>query len=265
MAHIDVARRDHVCTITFNRPERLNAIDEAMVRQLTALCTDLADDAQTRVVVFAGQGKSFSAGGDLGDMAAWLLPDAAARGEKFAASVRDLSKPLTLALARVPQPIVASVRGHAIGVALQLVIMADLVIASETARFSLPQIDLAHTPDHGESWSLSRKIGLSRALQMALLAERIDGATAERHGLVNLLVADADLEARTAAVVQRLAASPPAAARNAKALLWAGTQGTLAEAMDREIASIGQVAAKADFVEAISAFGEKRAPRFTGA
>lgn len=265
MAPIETSRRDHVFTITFNRPDRLNAIDEAMVRQLTALFEGLADDAETRVVVFAGRGRSFSAGGDLGDMAAWLLPDAAARGEKFAASVRDLSRPLSLALEKVPQPIVASVRGHAIGVALQLVILADIVVASETARFSLPQIDLAHTPDHGESWGLPRKIGLSRALQMTLLTERIDGATAERYGLVNRLVADDELEARTEEIVRRLASSPPTAARNAKALLWAGTRGTLAEAMEREIASIGEAAAKADFVEAITAFGEKRPPRFTGA
>lgn len=265
MAHIETDRRDHVLTITFNRPERLNAIDEAMVRQLTGLFEDLAQDNDTRVVLFTGKGKSFSAGGDLGDMSAWLLPDPAARGERFARSVRELSKPLSLAIERVPQPIVASVRGHAIGVALQLVIMADIVVASDTARFSLPQIDLAHTPDHGESWSLPRKIGLSRALQMALLAERIDGATAERYGLVNLLVADADLEARTDQIVRRLASSPPAAARNAKALMWTGTRGTLAEAMDREIASIGEVSAKADFVEAICAFGEKRKPLFTGA
>lgn len=264
MNEIGIDRRDGVCAITINRPDKLNAIDEAMTRALARAFEDLADDPETRVVTIAGTGKHFSAGGDIGDIAAWLSPDPAARRDTFTGAVTNLSKPLSLALQRVPQPIVASVRGHAIGVALQIVIMADIVVASETARFTLPQLDLAHTPDHGETWALPRKVGMARALQMALMAERIDAATAERFNLVNYLVADGDLESRTAAIAARIAASPPAAARGAKALFLAAERQTLSEALDGEIAMLGQVAMQEDFVEAITAFTQKRPPIFRG-
>ncbi|WP_157219235.1 enoyl-CoA hydratase/isomerase family protein [Flavisphingomonas formosensis] len=264
MERINIDRQDGICTITLNRPERLNAIDEAMTRTLTQSFEALHEDSEIRVVVIAGAGKHFSSGGDIGNIADWLSADAEARRESFSHSVRSLSKPLSLALEQVPQPVIASVRGHAIGVALQIVILADLVVASDTARFTLPQLDLAHTPDHGETWALPRKIGLSRALQMSLMAERIDAATAERYNLVNWLVPDAELDARTIAVARRIAASPPVAARGAKALFLGAGSLTLAEAMEAEAAMLGRAASQEDFVEAITAFTEKRAPQFSG-
>lgn len=264
MDRICVERADTICTIRFNRPDRMNAIDDAMTRTLIATFEALITDCDTRVVVIAGAGKDFSAGGDIGNIADWLSPDPHQRHDRFTQAVRTLSKPLVLAMQRVPQPIVASVRGHAIGVALQIAILADLVVASETARFSLPQLDLAHTPDHGESWSLSRKIGLSRALQMSLMAERIDAATAQHYHLVNWVVPDDELETHTDAIAQRIARSPVAAAQGAKALFWTAQHQTLAEAMDSEIDMLGRVAMQEDFVEAISAFTQKRAPIFKG-
>lgn len=242
----------------------MNAIDEAMTRRLTATFEALAADADTRAVLIVGAGRDFSAGGDMGDIAAMMAGDPEVRRRTMQAAVTTLSRPLSLALQRVPQPVVAAVRGHAIGVALQIVLMADIVIASETARFSLPQLTLGHTPDHGESWALPRKVGMSRALQMALLAQRIDAATAERYGLANEVVADDALDARATAIAGRIAASPPVAAQGAKALLNAGWGATLEQAMDAEIAMMGSVAAQADFVEAITAFMEKRPPIFSG-
>ncbi len=262
MNRISTSRSDGIFAICFNRPDQLNAIDDQMTRTLTRIFEELAEDKETRVVTISGTGKHFSSGGDIGNIADWISPDPKARQERFTQAVSMLSKPLTLALQRVPQPIIASVRGHAIGVALQIVIMADLVIASETAKFTLPQLDLAHTPDHGESWSLPRKVGLARALQMSLMAERIDAATAERYNLVNWVVADEDLESRTAQIATRIAGSPAAAARGAKALLHAGLDRTLAQTMDAEIEMLGKVSMQEDFVEAITAFTEKRPPVF---
>ncbi len=265
MDRIVVSRDRGICTITIDRPDRMNAIDDVMTRQLTEAFESLPGDLQTRAVVIAGKGRHFSAGGDIGNIADWLSPDPQVRHDRFTHAVTELSKPLALAFQRIPQPVIASVRGHAIGVALQLVLLADLVVASETAKFSLPQLDLAHTPDHGESWSLTRKVGLSRALQMSLMAERIDAETAERYGLANWVVADEELEARTAAVAGRIAASPVAAAQGAKRLFHQGQGLTLAEAMDAEIAMLGKVSMQPDFVEAIAAFTEKRPPRFESA
>ena len=264
MDRISTSRGDGMMTIRFNRPDQLNAIDDEMTRTLTELFEALAEDTETRVVIISGAGRHFSSGGDIGNIADWISPDPHARQQRFTQAVGTLSKPLALALQKLPQPIIASVRGHAIGVALQIVIMADLVVASETAKFTLPQLDLAHTPDHGESWSLPRKVGLARALQMALMAERLDAATAERYNLVNWVVADEELESRTQQVAVRLAGSPVTALRGAKALLHAGLDRTLAQTMDAEIEMLGKAAMQEDFVEAITAFTEKRRPVFRG-
>jgi 2-(1,2-epoxy-1,2-dihydrophenyl)acetyl-CoA isomerase len=261
---IKVTRQAGVMHITFARETRMNAIDAAMTRRLTTMFEALPGDKQIRAVLITGRGRNFSAGGDMGDIAAMTGGDARTRAATMQHAVTTLSKPLTLALARVPQPVIAAVRGHAIGVALQIVLMADLVVASDTARFSLPQLTLGHTPDHGESWALPRKVGLGRALQMALLAQRIDAETAEHYGLVNIRVADADLDTRALALAETIAAAPPVAAQGAKAL-FNGAQGlALDQAMDAEIAMMGQVAAQDDFVEAITAFAEKRPPVFGG-
>ncbi|WP_176593574.1 enoyl-CoA hydratase/isomerase family protein [Sphingobium sp. EM0848] len=264
MDRISIEHGEGICTIMIDRPDRMNAIDDAMTRRLTEIFEALAEDGATRVVVIAGKGKHFSAGGDIGNIADWLSPDPQVRYDRFTQAVSSLSKPLALAMQRVPQPVIASVRGHAIGVALQIVLLADLVVASDSAKFSLPQLDLAHTPDHGESWALTRKIGLARAMQMSLMAERIDAATAERYNLVNWVVADEALEPRTEEVARRIASRPAAAAQGAKALFQSGQQRTLAEALDAEIAMLGKVAMQEDFVEAITAFTEKRPPVFGG-
>lgn len=264
MDRIITDRRDGICTITINRPDRMNAIDEGMTHSLIAAFEALADDAETRVVVIGGTGRNFSTGGDIGSIADLLTGDREDRRATFERAVRTLSKPLSLALQRIPQPIVAAVRGHAIGVALQIVLMADLVVASETARFSLPQLNLAHTPDHGETWALPRRVGIARALQLSLLAERIDAGTAERYGLANWVVADMELDARASEIAARIAASPPAAARGAKALFHSAAGLDLAEAMEAEIAMLGQVVMQQDFEEAITAFTQKRPPVFTG-
>ena len=264
MSHIKVNRANGICEIRIDRADRMNAIDDEMTVAITRAFESLAGDRETRVVLLSAAGANYSAGGDLQNLAEWLSPDPQVRSDKFRSAVSGLSKPLSLALQRTPQPIVAAVRGHAIGVALQMIIMADIVVASETARFSMPQLNLAHTPDHGESWALPRKIGLARALQMSLLAERLDAATAERYGLVNIMVPDDELDARAHAVVQQIAGSPPVAAREAKALLWGSESISLEQALDREVDSIGKAVRKDDFVEAITAFVEKRKPVFTG-
>lgn len=253
-----------VTTITFDRPDKMNAIDGAMMTRMRDAFKRLPGDAACRVVVIRGEGANFSAGGDMAEIDSMAVADGDARAAAVAAAIEKWSQPLALALADVPQPVVASVRGHAIGVALQLVLMADLVVASRTARFSMPQLQLGHTPDHGESWALSRKVGLSRALQMCLLAERIDGKTAERYGLANWVVPDDQLEARTEATVKRLLSLAPLASRSAKALLRQGMTRTLAQALDAEVATMRTVAAQDDFAEAIDAYVHRRKPAFTG-
>jgi 2-(1,2-epoxy-1,2-dihydrophenyl)acetyl-CoA isomerase len=264
MPMIDFTHANGIATIRLNRPERKNAINDEMVLALTDAFRAFAAETETRVVLLTATGPDYSAGGDLGNLAEWLSPDPDKRSTIFRSSVLNLSKPLALAIQRVPQPIVAAVRGHAIGVALQMVIMADLVVASDSARFSLPQLNLAHNPDHGESWALPRKIGMARAMQITLLAERIDAATAEKYNLVNWVVADTELDSRALEIAGRIAASPPIAARATKALMQGSDRLTLEQAINREADALGLSVRTDDFVEAITAFQEKRKPVFTG-
>ncbi len=264
MDRIRITKNKGVCAITFHRPDQLNAIDDDMTRELTRIFEDLATDTDTRVVTIAGAGKHFSAGGDLSNISSWLSPDPDTRGETFSNAVRTLSKPFALALQNVPQPVVVAVRGHAIGIALQIVLLADLVVASETAKFTLPQVSLAHVPDHGETWSLARKVGMSRAMQMTLMSECIDAVTAERFNLVNWVTPDNDLDERLASIAASLAACPPVALRSTKSLMVAAADQSLSQALDGEIEMLGKVARQDDFVEAITAFTEKRKPVFKG-
>ena len=259
-----IARADGVLEISLNRPERRNAINGTMVATMSDLFEAVAHDRDVRVVVVTGTGKDFSAGGDIKDVAPVLAQTPDERSAHFRKIVRKDAMRLFFAMNRIPQPVLVGVRGHAIGAAMQMIAVADLVVASETARFCIPQIDLAHTVDHGESWHLPRKVGHARAMQMCLPGERIDAVTAERWGLVNWVVPDAELDARTDAIARRIAASSPIAAHGMKALLRSSATNSFEDQFEQENLMIGSAVATTDFVEAINAFVEKRAPAFTG-
>jgi 2-(1,2-epoxy-1,2-dihydrophenyl)acetyl-CoA isomerase len=188
----------------------------------------------------------------------------AQRGTEVAAMARELAWPIFRGLHELPQPILASVRGHVIGVGVQLVLAADLSIASGTARFLLPMARLGHSVDHGESFYLPRKLAWSRAMQLLFLAESWDAAEAERHGLVNWVVPDERLEEKTEEIVQRIASGAPVAIRQMKSLLRQSLERTLDEQLSAEVESLQICAATADFGEAINAFLEKRRPDFSG-
>ena len=265
MDGLAVERENGILRITLNRPEAGNLIGPAMAENLAALFRALPEDENTRVVVLRGSGRHFCEGVDLMDAAALLHAPQPERAGLMREIAGRFVAPLFLALHRVPQPVLVSARGHVTGAALQFVAAADLVIAAESARFSLPQIKQAHTVDHGESWHLPRKLGLGRALQICLLGERFDAVQAERYGLVNWVVPDAALEKRTAVIAAQLAATPPVALRSMKALLRRSLCCTVEEQLDLEAEMLGLWAAQGDFVEAVRARLEKREPDFSDA
>jgi 2-(1,2-epoxy-1,2-dihydrophenyl)acetyl-CoA isomerase len=151
-----------------------------------------------------------------------------------------------------------------IGVGVQMVLSADLTIASETARFLLPQVRLGHPVDHGESYFLPRKIGVARTMQLLLLAETLHAADAEKYNLVNWVVPDASLEVKTADIAQRLATGASLAIYETKALVRDSEQRSITEQFEAEARSLELCAASDDFPEAINAFVQKRKPAFKG-
>ena len=257
-------RRDGVAWIAINRPALRNALTRGMCADLAAIISELRGDGTTRVVVLRGNGSDFTVGADLKDMSDLPSRSPTQRGEDVAAMAREIAWPIVRGLHELRQPIVASIRGHVIGVGVQFLLSADLSIASETARMLLPMARLGHSVDHGESYYLPRRIAMGRVMQMLLLGETWSAAEAERHGLVNWVVPDERLEERTDEVVQRIAAGAPVAAQEMKSLVRQSLDRTLDEQLAAEAKSLGTCAATADFGEAINAFLEKRNPKFSG-
>jgi len=250
-----------IATVTLNRPDSLNALDPAMVDGLVAETSRLGASADVRCVVLRGAGRHFMAGGDIRDFAGRLEREPDLRREEFTALIGRLHAAIE-ALHRMPQPIVASVRGAVAGFGLSLMCACDLAIAADDAYFSAAYRNLGLTPDGGLSYALPRLVGSKKAMEIVLLGERFGADDALRWGLVNRVVPAADLASATAALAAALATGPAMATRNGKRLLRQSLSQPLSVQLDAEAKSFGACAATADFAEGVQAFLEKRPPRF---
>lgn len=257
METIEVHRSGGIVTITLNRPERKNAINGAMWDELLATFREIGASSADRAVVLTGAGGAFCSGADLTDRTT-------GGGDKHQlASMRHVTD-VCLALARLPQPVIAKVRGVAVGAGLNMALGCDLVVASTNARFSEIFAKRGLSVDFGGTWILPRRVGLHRAKELALFADIIDAAEAERIGLVNRVVDDAELDAFVDNWAQRLAAGPPIALAQTKRMLNNAMNVTLEEALDDEGAAQTINFSTKDTMEAMAAFMQKRDPNFTG-
>ncbi|MGI9052280.1 MAG: enoyl-CoA hydratase/isomerase family protein [Ilumatobacteraceae bacterium] len=272
-----VDRADGVVTITLDRPERKNAANAQMWDELLCVFRDVGLRAEDRVLVITGAGGDFCSGADVGGMApsrseatSTADDDGNADGDgqpggrvHGLASMRHVGD-VALALRRLPQPTIAKVRGVAVGAGMNMALLCDLVVASDNARFSEIFARRGLTIDFGGSWVLPRRVGLHRAKELALFADIIDAAEADRIGLVNRVVPDAELDAFVDDWVGRLAAGPPIALAQTKRLLDNAIGITLEQALDDEGAAQTINFATADTAEAVQAFLAKRQPEFQG-
>ena len=245
-----VERSGAVAHLRFNRPDVLNALDVDLAHALLEACHSLADDSAVRVVVLAGNGRAFMAGGDLSAMRA-------APVEAADALIGPLHQAVQL-LAEMPKPVLASVHGAAAGAGLSLMLAADLALAAEGTRFSFAYTNIATNCDGGASWALPRLLGLRKALEIALLAEPFDAAEALRLGLVNRVMAPESLAEATAEVAERLAERAPHALASLKRLLRSSLHHSLAEQLQLEHEGFLDCAGRPEFVTAIDAFYARR-------
>ncbi|WP_280426268.1 enoyl-CoA hydratase/isomerase family protein [Nocardia carnea] len=252
-AELLVADNAGVRTITLNRPHRKNAMTWALWRDLADVLRDTGTDRSVRAVVLTGAGGAFCSGADIS------VPDARHPMDKM-----RIFSDLALQLHELPVPAVAKVTGVAVGAGWNLALGCDLVVATPDATFAQIFARRGLSLDLGGSWLLPKLVGLQQAKRLALLAETLDAAGAEALGLVTWVVADDEIDEFTDDLAARLAAGPPVALAQTKALLNEGADATLREALAGEARAQGVNFATADAPEAYAAFATKRAPRFTG-
>lgn len=238
MSEVLVGLDGGVLTIELNRPGKKNALNLAMYRELTRALQRAAEDPEVRVVLWSGRGGSFCAGNDLAD---------------FADPSADLSPVLAFlsALAATPVPVVAVVEGPAIGIGTTALLHCDLALAAPGARFRLPFVDLGLVPEAASSLILPGLIGQRRASAWLLLGETFSAEQALRDGLINEVLPPESLHATARSWAERLAAKPPGALRESKALMKRWTAPMVQQVMDVE----GQAfAARLRSPEALAAF-----------
>jgi 2-(1,2-epoxy-1,2-dihydrophenyl)acetyl-CoA isomerase len=254
-----VERAEGVVTITMNRPERKNAANGTMFRELLAVLDDAATDRGDRCMVLTGAGDAFCSGADLSDPS-----DVAGRpGDPYLLQMRALAD-VALRLHRFPKPTIAKVGGVAAGAGMSMAIGCDLVVASASARFSQIFAKRGLSVDFGASWLLPRLIGLHRAKELAFFADILSADEAESFGLVNRVVPDAELDAFVAVWARRLADGPTLALSLTKTLLNNSMAVSMDQALEDEARAQAANFGTRDTREALTAFVERRAPAFEG-
>jgi enoyl-CoA hydratase/carnithine racemase len=256
---IIVDRNEGVVTVTMNRPARKNAANGTMWNELLAEFKQVTGDRRDRVMILTGAGGAFCSGADLGDAS----DVAGYPGDPYLVQMRALGE-VALALHRIPKPTIAKVEGVAVGAGMSMALGCDLVVASDTARFSQIFSKRGLSVDFGASWLLPRFIGMHRAKELAFFADIIDAKQAQEFGLVNRVVPGGELDAFVDEWAARLALGPPLAVSMTKTMLNNSFAVSMEQALEDEARSQSVNFASADTAEAISAFMHKREPKFEG-
>lgn len=251
-----VEQKDHIATVTFNRPKQMNALDLVMRSELKTLLADLSTDPQVKIVILTGAGgKAFCAGGDITTMANVAAP----AGRDRLRSVGLITK----MMADMEKPIIAAVNGIAVGAGMNIALAADMIIASETARFRETFANIGLIPDLGGFYTLSVRVGIPKAKELMMTTRFIEAKEAEAIGLVNRIVPQDQLMKEVNALAAFLAKGPSRVYGMIKTALnlWPMN---LQAYMELEANMQAVAFATKDFDEGRRAFLEKRAPEFTG-
>jgi 2-(1,2-epoxy-1,2-dihydrophenyl)acetyl-CoA isomerase len=255
--------QDGIGTLVLNRPAAANVLSDRMLDDLIAHSARFERDSDVRCVVLRARGKHFLAGADLKAFHANL----AARRDEFLAG-RELdvvrAHQLIYQLRRMPKPVIASVQGPAVGIGFSFVLACDLVIASASASFSLAYCHVGLSADGGSTYALPRIVGERKALQIALLGERLTASEALGLGLVNWVVDDTALEEETLRLSRKLADGPTAALGLTKRLIRSSFDNAWDSQSHREAESFAIATGTRDHLEAAASFVEKRKPAFVG-
>jgi 2-(1,2-epoxy-1,2-dihydrophenyl)acetyl-CoA isomerase len=254
-----IDRREGYRLITLNRPERLNAFNDAMHERLMAALREAEADDGCRALLLTGAGRGFCAGQDLSDRVfePGTLPELKNTLERF-------YNPLVRKLRDLPMPVVCAVNGVAAGAGANIALACDIVLAARSARFIQAFARLGLVPDAGGTWFLPRLVGRARARGLALLAEPLPAAKAEEWGLIWKVVDDESLMIEAAKLAAHLATQPTFGLALTKRALDEAATNSLDAQLDLERDLQSQAGRTADYAEGVRAFFEKRSPSFTG-
>lgn len=252
-----------VATLTLNRPEALNALDDSLCTHLRDALDQVEADSTVRAIVLQGAGPHFMAGGDIRRFHAALEQAPADRRQWFEQLIARAHESI-LRIRRMEKPVLASVRGAVAGFGFSLMNSCDLAVAADDAYFTMAYCNIGTSPDGSGTYGLPRIVGLKRSMELALLGERLDARQACELGLVNRVVPAAALADTTHSLAKRLAAGPTRALGRTKRLLNESFNRTLVEQLQAEQDSFAQCAMEADFECGVRAFVEKRKPLFCG-
>ena len=254
---ITVAREGPVATLTLNRPDKLNALNELLFDELAVALDDLERDAGIRVAILTGAGdKAFAAGADIEAMSA-MTP---VRAKAFA----DKGHAVGARIEGAHFPMIAAVNGFALGGGCELALACDFLYASDRAKLGQPEVNLGVMPGFGGTQRLARRVGIARARELCYTGDVIGAEEALRMGLVNAVVPHGELYARVLEVAKKIASKGPLAIAQCKRILLRGTDVPLVTASELEAQAFAVLFGSSDQREGMKAFLEKRAAKFEG-
>jgi 2-(1,2-epoxy-1,2-dihydrophenyl)acetyl-CoA isomerase len=263
VSDLEFAVKDGVATARLNRPAKKNALSEEMVRELARALREAQDDPAVRVFIVTGAGDAFCSGGDLGRRARegeGTTPTPLQRKTRLQQGAHRVA----LAVEAFDKPLIAAVNGPAVGAGMDLSLMCDLRFAARSARFAEAYIRVGLLPGNGGAYFLPRIVGAASALELLWTGDFIDAGEALRIGLVNRVYDDDKLMAETLAFAARLAAGPPIQQRLVKRLVYQSLLTDLRTSLELVSSHMAVVQSTDDYHEAITAYKEKRKPKFEG-
>ncbi len=264
---VRLERRDAIAILTFDDPDRLNAMTEAMGRALSARVDELRDDENLRAVVLTGAGRAFSAGGDLDMIVAKGEAGRSSPGGATRQAGRDFMRNfygLYLRVRDLPCPTIAAINGPAIGAGFCVALACDIRVAGKRAKLGLNFVRLGMHPGMGATWTLPRIVGHAIAAEMLYTGRVMDGKEAARLGVVNRAVPRGEVLDCALGLAEEIAVASPLAVRGVREALARSPHASLAEQLDFEASEQSKNYESEDLVEGIAAIKEKRAPVFQG-
>lgn len=245
-------------TLTFNRPDVYNAMNIELIHALRDVTAEIVVSKTLRAVILKGAGKAFLAGGDVGLFYKQResMGNVKPLGDALHASIKNIRN--------MPFPVIAQIHGACAGAGLSVAMAADFAIAAEGAQFNTAYTKIGLSPDGGSTFFLPRYVGMKRAIELTMLAELFDAKAAAAMGIINRAVPADQLEQEVAALAERLSNGPTQAFARAKKLINQSFVTSIDKQLDDEIAYFAECAMTNDFKEGVTAFVEKRKPRFEG-